>query len=128
MIETELRNFLVPSSSAIPAIGTRLYIGNLPDVVTYPCVAMHPISQVEMPEAEIFKDRIQFSCFADNLSSATDIALAIKTQLKKVYGALTTSSTYTILDSYPENLIYMFDGTILKHIKILDMSITYRRT
>ena len=127
MIETELRNFLIPSSSAIPAIGTRLYIGNLPDTVTYPCVAMFPISQVEIPYSEIFTDRIQFSCFADNLSSATDIALAIKTQLKKVYGTLSTSSTYTITDSYPENITYMYDSSILKHIKILDMSITYRR-
>jgi hypothetical protein len=127
MIETELRTFLIPSSSAIPAIGTRLYIGNLPDSVTYPCVSMFPISQVEIPEAEQWTDRIQFSCFAENLSSATDIALAIKTKMKKFYGKTSSTSTYTILDSYPENLTYRYEPTILKHIKDLDMSITYRR-
>jgi len=126
MIETEIRNLVIPTSSAIPAIGSRLYIGNLPDVVTYPCVVMFPISRLEMHEAEVCIDRIQFSCFADYLSSASDIRDAIRNTLKRYYGTPSTASNYIFMSCAVDQGIYMYDSSLLKHIEILDMLIQYR--
>lgn len=126
MIETEVRNLVIPTSSYIPAIGSRLYIGTLPDTVTYPAVAMFSISRSEMHESELATERIQFSCYADYLSSATDIADAIKNRVKRFYGTLSTSSTTTFLQCSFESINYQYEAEIQKHVKIMDMFITYR--
>lgn len=127
MIETDIRNIIVPSSSSIPAIGSRLYIGNLPDNVTYPCAVMFSISRLEIPEAEVNIDRIQFSCFADYLSSAADIADSIRDKIKRYYGTPSTTSNYIFSKCSVDQLTYLYDSSLLKHIKILDMLIQYRR-
>ena len=127
MIETEIRNFLVPSSSAIPAIGSRLYITNLPDVVTYPAVAMYQISRAELDEAEVYVERFQFSVIANTLSSAASITDTIKGLLKSFTGKYSTTSTFTVMSSYPETVTTTYDANISKHIRTLDMLITYRR-
>ncbi len=127
MIETEIKNLVIPTSSYIPAIGPRLYIANLPDNVTFPCAVMFSISRLEMHEAEVYVDRLQFSCFADHLSSASDIADSIKDRIKRFRGTPSTSSTYTIISAAADQTSYIYDSSLLKHIKILDMLIQYRR-
>lgn len=126
MIETDLRNIIVPSSSSIPAISTRLYIGQLPDTVTYPCAVMFPISRLEMHEAEVITDRIQFSCFADTLSSASDIRDAIRSKIKRYFGTPSTSSLFYIVSAVVDGGSYIYDSSLLKHIEIMDMLIQYR--
>ena len=126
MIETDLRNIIVPSSSSIPAISTRLYIGQLPDNVTYPCAVMFPISRLEMHEAEVITDRIQFSCFADYLSSTSDIRDAIRSKIKRYYGTPSTASSYIIISAAVDSGTYIYDPSLLKHIEIMDMLIQYR--
>lgn len=127
MIETDIKNLIVPTSSAIPAIGSRLYIGSLPDLVTWPAVVMYSISRInEVHEANIFSERIQFSIHADYLSSATDIADDIKDKLKRYYGAPSTS--YRIINSFFENMSYLYDDLNLKYVRILDMFVRYMKT
>jgi hypothetical protein len=126
MIETDIRNIVIPTSSYIPMIASRLYIGNLPDVVTYPCAVMFSISRLEMHEAEVNIDRIQFSCFADNLSSASDVCDAIRARLKRYYGTPSTASNYIFNSCAVDQVSYIYDSSLLKHIKILDMLIQYR--
>lgn len=126
MIETEVRKLVVPTSSAIPAIGNRLYIGGAPTTATYPYAVMFSISRTEMHEAEIPTERIQFSCYADTLSSATDIAEAIRDKVKRFYGS-PSGSTYTLLNCVYDNMIYLYDDVNYKHVKILDVFIRYRR-
>ena len=127
MIEYEIKNLVIPTSSHIPAIGSRLYIGTIPDQVTYPCAVMFSISRNEMQEAEVMTERVQFSCYADNLSSATDIADAIRDKVKRFYGNPSTFSTYTIMHSIYDNMVWLYDSSVLKHVKILDMIFIYRR-
>ncbi|HSW63183.1 MAG TPA: hypothetical protein VLH56_07735 [Dissulfurispiraceae bacterium] len=130
MIETELRKMLVPSSSAIPQIGNQLYLGFIPSSITstaLPFAVMFSISRDEMDEAEVALERIQWSCYADTMSSATEIADAIKDKVKRFYGPPVTGSTYTIVNTYYDNMVYLYDDVIHKHVKILDMLIRYRR-
>jgi hypothetical protein len=127
MIATDIRNFVVPTSSHIPSLGTRLYLENLPDSVTYPCAALFSVSLTEMHEAEVYTERFQFTCFANYNSSAVEIAEAIKGKLKRFYGAFSTTSTYTVINSVVDNTAYLYDSNVLKHVQILDMIIRYRR-
>src|SRR4030042_1472351 len=111
MIETQLRSLIIPSSSSIPAISTRLYIGGLPDTVTYPCAVMYSISRFyEVPEADVRSERIQFSCYAATLSSATDIADAIKDKIVRYRGQNSTSDTYVIIDSKFDNMNFIYES------------------
>lgn len=127
MIETEIRNLVIPTSSYITAIGSRLYIGSFPDQVTYPAAVMYSISHEEMHDANIYSDRIQFSCYADYLSSAEEVALGIRDRVKRFYGLPSAASTVTIINSAYDNMAYLYDSGVLKHVKILDMMIRYRR-
>ena len=127
MIETAIRSLLVPSSSAIPQIGNRLYIGYVPSSASAPFVAMFSISREEMNEAEVAMERFQFSCYSDTVSEATDIAEAIVSGVKRFYGPPVSGSTYTITRTYFQNMVYLYDDVIHKHVKILDMLIQYRR-
>ena len=126
MIETQIRNLVVPTSSHIEAIGSRLYIGGLPDSVTYPAVAMFVISRPEdMYESGVITDRIQFSCMANYLSSATEIAEAIKDKLKRYRGQESTTESYKIINSWFGSLSYLYDDLQLKYVRILDMFVRY---
>lgn len=126
MIETQLRNLIVPSSSHIPEIGSRLYIGGFPDEVTYPAVAMFSISRFDqMHDAPIQTERIQFSCYANYLSSATIIADAIIAKVQRYTGQESTTEDYKILNSIFDNMTYLYDDSVLKYARILDMIIRY---
>lgn len=127
MIETEIKNWVIPTSSYIPTIAKRLYVNQLPDSVTYPCAVLYSISRNEMHECDFFTERFQFSCYAVHKSSATEIADSIKDRLKRFYGKLSTASNYTVVNSVMDNLVYLYDSNSLKHVEILDMLITYRR-
>jgi len=131
MIETELKQLVIPTSSHIPSIGNRLYIANFPtSSVTYPCAIMYSISRTgEDHGCNLFTDRIQFSVYADTLSSAQTIADAIKDKVKRFVGSPSALSTvYVIINSIFDNMSYMYDDRVLKHVKILDMIIRYRST
>lgn len=124
MIETDIKNLVIPTSSAIPAIGSRLYIGSLQTTSAYPQVAMYSISRVnETHEASVLTERIQFSIYADYLSSATDIAESIKDTVKRYYGD--TSTSYRIVNAIFDNMSYMYDDMVLKYVRILDMIVRY---
>ena len=125
MIESYIRKLVVPTSSHIPAIGSRLYTPMLPQTVTYPCAVFYSVSREEMHEASLMTDRIQFSCYAETLSSATAIADAIRDKLKRYIGPAYTGSTVSIIRSWVDNMVYIYDENINKHIKILDMFIQY---
>jgi hypothetical protein len=126
MIETYIRNLVIPTSSAIPTIASRFYIGSFPtSSVTYPASVMYPISRFnEMPDCDVRTERFQFSVYADYLSSASDIAESIKSQLKGYYG--TPSTVYSIMKILFDNMSYMYDDQVLKYVKFLDMIIWYR--
>ena len=131
MIETELKHLIIPTSSHIPAIGNRLYIAGFPtSSVTYPMAVMYSISRIAEEHGDnLFTDRLQFSIYADYLSSASDIAEAIKTKLKRFVGSPSTlSTTYVVINSIFDNMSYMYDDRVLKHVKIMDMIIRYRST
>ena len=131
MIETELKHLIIPTSTHIPSIASRLYIANFPtSSVTYPCAIMYSISRYdEDHNCNLFTDRIQFSVYADTLSSAQTIADAIKDKLKRFQGSPSALSTmYVIINSIFDNMSYMYDDRVLKHVKILDMIIRYRST
>ena len=126
MIDKQLKDFVIPTSTYIPSIGTRLYQDQLPDTVTYPCAVMFSVSRNEYHEAEVYSERFQFTAYANTKSSAYDIIDSIKSRLKRFYGRFSTSSTYTIIGSQVDNVGYLYDSSVLKHVEILDMLITYR--
>ena len=124
MIETAIRNLVAPTSSSIPEIGSRLYIGNLPDEVTYPAVVMYSEQRFEdMFESDIKTERIKFFCYADYLSSATLIATSIRDILKRYYGAISTE--YQVINTWFDSMSYVYDNDVLKYIRILDMNMRY---
>lgn len=126
MIETQIRNLVIPTSSHIPEIGNRLYIGGFPDEITYPAAAIFSISRIDdMYESGIMTERIQFTCMADYLSSATTVAEAIKNKLKRYYGQESTTESYKILSSWFAGMSYLYDDSQLKYIRILDMFVKY---
>jgi hypothetical protein len=128
MIETQLKNLIVPTSSSVPEISTRLYIGSMPDTVTYPCAVMYSISRFhEVPEADVRSERIQLSCYAANLSSATDIADAIKDKVVRYYGQSSTTDPYVILDCRFDNMNYIYESEIQKYVRVLDVIVKYRK-
>jgi hypothetical protein len=125
MIETYIKNLAIPTSSAIPEIGNRLFIGQLQTTSPYPQVAMYPISRFsEMPEADVRSERFQFSIYAEHLSSASDIAEAIKNKLKGYYGEPSTS--YAVMKILFDNMGYMYDDLVTKYVKFLDVIVWYR--
>lgn len=126
MIDTELKNFVIPTSSYIPSIATRLYLNQLPDTATYPCAVLFSVSRNEYHEAEVYSERFQFTSYANYKSSALEISDAIKSRLKRFSGSFSTSSTYTVIGVQVDNTGYVYDDSVLKHIEILDMLITYR--
>lgn len=126
MIETELKQLIVPSTLTIPAIGSRCYIGTLPDEVTYPCALLFSVSRNEMHDCSLVTERIQISCYADYLSSATAVQESITAILKRYYGLPHAASTYWIINSVFDNGVYLYDDELKKHIKIFDMMIRYR--
>jgi hypothetical protein len=124
VIATDLRNLIIPTSSAIPEIASRLYIGSLQATSVYPQAAMFPISRTEeIHEANVFTERIQFSVYADYLSSAVDIADAIKDKVKRYYGS--PSTNYRIVNAFFDNTTWLYDDQVFKHVSILDMIIRY---
>lgn len=125
MIESELHKLICPTSSSIPAIGNRLYIGTLPDTLVYPCVVMYAISRTEMQEAKMPVERIQVSAYANYLSSATDIIDAVRDKCKRFYGPTYTGSTYSIVKCLFDNMTYLYDDVVDKHVKILDLLVFY---
>ena len=126
MIETQIRNLVVPTSSHIPEIGSRLYIGGLPDSVTWPAAVMYSISRVnEGYDTTIRTDRMQFSVYADYLSSADTIVEAIKTKVKRYHGQQSTLESYMVINTAFDNISYLYDSNVLKHVKILDVLIRY---
>jgi hypothetical protein len=127
MIETDIVNLVIPTSSHIPEIGNRLYIADNPtSSVTYPMAIMFPISRVEdMFESRVKTERFQFSCFADTLSSATIVAEAIKDKIKGYFGS-TVSTSYMFINCWFDNMTYIYDDSVYKHVRILDMMIRYR--
>jgi hypothetical protein len=127
MIETAIKYLVCPSSTTIPAIATRLYVGTLPDIVTYPCAIMYSISRTEdMYESNIRTERFQFSCYAETLSSATSIADSIKDRIKRYYGQPSTAYAYRIISAWFDNLTFLYDDSVLKYVRILDMKIRYK--
>ena len=125
MIETQIKNLVIPTSSHIPEIGSRLYIGGLTDEVTYPAVAMFGIRPQEMHDAPIMVERIQFSCYADHLSSATTVAESIKGKLKRYYGQESSTEDYKIINAAFDNMSFLYDDLVLKYVRILDMLVRY---
>jgi hypothetical protein len=125
MIETYIKNLVVPTATEIPAIGTRLFIGQLQTTSPYPQVAMYPILRFsEMPDADVRSERFQFSVYADYLSSATDIAEAIKNKVKGYYG--NPSTDFSIMKILFDNMGYMYDDLVTKYVKFLDVIVWYR--
>ena len=125
-IEWEVKNIVAPTSTSIPEIGDRFYIGKFPDKLEYPAVVMYSISRLDdMFDAGIMTERFQFSCYANYLSSATDIAENIKNKLKRYYGSPTSTEYYRILGSWFDNMIYLYESDISKHVRILDMIVRY---
>ena len=126
MIESMIKYLVVPTSSAIPAIASRLYIGSLPDEVTYPCAIMYSVSRTEdMFESNIKTERFQFSCYAETLSSATSIADSIKDKIKRYYGQPSTDYSYRIVNAWFDQMNFLYDDGVLKYVRILDMMIRY---
>lgn len=128
MIETQLKYFIISSSSNIPEIGNRLYIGGFPDKLTYPAVVMYGISRDQMHDVPVKTDRIQFSCYADTLSSATTIAEAIVSKLQRYTGRQSTDWNYIITNSIFSNMSYLYDSGVLKYVRIVDMTVRYLET
>lgn len=129
MIERELQKYLISttySTGVTGLISNRMYIETLPTSVTYPCVSMFRISHNEHPRHELPRVRIQFSCFGNYYSSAFSIAEAIRTELKRFYGQPETSTTIYISQSLVDNITYMYDDSLDKHIAILDMIFRYK--
>ena len=125
MIETYIKSLIVPTATEIPAIGSRLYIGQLQTTSPYPQVAMYPISRYnELTACDVRTERFQFSIYADYFSSASDIAESIKNKLKGYYGEPSTS--FAIMNILFDNMGYMYDDLVFKHVKFLDMIIWYR--
>jgi len=125
MIESYIRKLVVPTSSHIPEIGVRMYTPTLPQTVTYPCAVFYSVSREEMGEANIMTDRVQFSCYSTSLTTASVIVDAIRDKLKRYIGPAYTGSTVSIIRSWVDNVVYIYDDNIQKHIKILDMFIQY---
>jgi len=126
MIDTEIRSWVIPTSSYIPSLATRLYLNQLPDVMTYPCAVMFSVSRNEYHEAEVYSERFQFTSYADYKSSALEISDAIKSRIKRFYGSFSTSSTYTVIGVQVDNTGYLYDSSVLKHVEILDVLVNYR--
>lgn len=125
-MEWDVKNIVAATSTYIPEIGNRFYIGSFPDTLNYPAVVLYSISRIkEIPEADVMTERFQFSCYADSLSSATDIADAIKDKIKRYCGE-TPSKSFIINNSWFDNMNYLYESEISKHVKILDMQIQYR--
>lgn len=126
MIETQLRNLIVPTSSHIPEIGSRLYIGGFPDVVTYPAAVMYSISRFgRVHGTDVNAERIQISCYADYLSSATTVAEAILSKVERYKGRESTTDTYSIINSVFDNMSFLYDDGVLKYVRILDVIVRY---
>jgi hypothetical protein len=126
MIEEQIKNLIVPTSSHIPAIGSRMYVGGLPDSVTYPAVAMFSISRFDrMHDAPLNTERIQFSCYADYLSSATTIAESIISKLERYQGQESTLENYKIINAKFGNMNYLYDSGVSKYVRLLDMVVRY---
>ena len=124
MIESAVRNLVIPTSSSIPEIGSRLYIGSFPDKLTYPAVVMYSEQRFEdMFESDIKTERIKFFCYANYLSSATLIAISIRDILKRYYGAISTE--YQVINTWFDSMSYVYDNDVLKYIRILDMNMRY---
>ena len=133
MIENEIYRFLVSTMcpSMTGAVGTRLYIGQIPQTVTYPCAIMFLISRQDGNIYDIPADRIQFSCYADSYSISKGLAEIILSLLKRLNGDIfsgstLTASTYTVFKTMFQNLTYLYDDSVYKHVSILDMTVQYK--
>ena len=133
MIENELYRYLTSTlSTAVTAIiSSRFYIGQIPQTVTYPCVVMYLISRTDGHLYDIPIERFQFSCYGNSYSSAKSISEAIIGSLKRLQGKMflgstITTSTYTIFKTLYDNLTYLYDDSVYKHVSILDMVIQYK--
>jgi len=133
MIEHELYRLLTStmSTSVTGTINSRLYIGQIPQEVTYPCAIMFIISRTDGPMYDIPAERIQFSCYGNSYSSSKQLAEAIIGTLKRLNGNMfsgstISASTYTIFKTLYENLTYLYDDSVYKHVSILDMLVQYK--
>lgn len=133
MIEHELYRFLVStmSTAVTGAISTRLYIGQIPQTVTYPCAIMYLISRQDGIMYDIPADRLQFSCYGDSYSVSKGVADAIISVLKRLNGNIFSGSTisasaYTVFKTMYQNLTYLYDDSVYKHVSILDMIVQYK--
>ena len=124
MIETAIKYYVAPTSTYIPEIETRLYIGTLPTTVTYPCAVMYSESRIDdMFESDVKTEIIKFICYAETLSSATDIAEQIKGRLKRYYGAISTA--YQVINTTVNDIGFGYNSDIKKHLKTVNFTMRY---
>ena len=130
MIETDLRSMLassVTSSDVYNICAGRVYIGGLPQTVTYPAIVMFLINETEDHLSGVREDHIQYSCYADYYSSAMDLADSIVSKFKGLQRLISTGSTQNVFRSLYDNRSYLYDDSVTKHVAICDQLIQYKR-
>ena len=102
-VETHIHDLLVGTGAISAIVGTRVYMGQLPPQVQYPCVLFFQVSGYEhktLEETDGWNEsRFQFDCYADTYTVAKQLAAAVHNAVKNYEGSInsTTIKSFTQL-------------------------------
>lgn len=109
MIETALHDKIVADSRITSLVGTRVYVGSLPQGVSYPCICITEIGFPSLYGRRIAFPHYQFSCYAATYPASYQVSDALITVLDGFCGKL---STYGIENIVFTNRNRLFDEQV----------------
>lgn len=124
MILSEIQTKLAATPAISAIVSSRVYVGQAPQTVTYPFIALNTISSDHNNnDSKVRRDRIQFTCWETTTIKGDTLVTAVRNVFFRFTGLLTSINVGNVqIDS----INYFYDSTTGKHVYTLDAFFQYK--
>ncbi len=126
IIGSELRTYLLTQTSITDIVSGRIHAIKLPKGAIFPAITYNVVSQVRTyshsGDSSLTRPRIQYSCWAELIEDAKNLALALTDVLSGFKG---TAGMADVQDSFVENEVDMWDAEARIYHVPVDILIRY---
>lgn len=129
MIESALRSMLLADSAVAALVGTRVYVGRLPQSPIYPAITLEPVSEDDNNTVASVGDlrwaRIEVDAWAESFAAVNALYRAINFALNGKKGTFGNSDIRSC--SSMTGGRYFYEDSVTAHRRLRDYSVWHKQ-